>query len=122
MLASIPGGGPASVVGQTGENRRVVSWVQKAYTDVQQRHELLGAFNLSALAALNPAALQAPAIPSGRGSLPPGNQAPLRLPLPGLQRQAPQPSQARVPQPAANRKPSIFNRFNRANAALEPAA
>jgi len=39
MLASIPGGGPASVVGQTGENRRVVSWVQKAYTDVQQRHE-----------------------------------------------------------------------------------
>jgi hypothetical protein len=92
--------------------------------DVQQRHELLGSFDLSALAALNPAALQAPAIPVGREALPPGNQAPLRLPLPGRQRQAPQaqPSQARVPQPAANRKPSFFNRFNRANAALEPAA
>ena len=90
--------------------------------DVQQRHELLGAFDLSALAALNPAALQAPAIPSGRGALPPGNQAPLRLPLPGLKRQASQPSKARSPQPAANRKPSLFNRFNRANAALEPAA
>jgi hypothetical protein len=89
--------------------------------DVQQRHELLGAFDLAALAALNPSGLQAPAIPSGRQALPPGKQAPLRLPLPGLQRQAPkaQPSQARVPQPAANRKPSIFNR---ANAALEPAA
>jgi len=39
MLASIPGGGPSSVVGQTGENLRVVSWAQRAYTDVQQRHE-----------------------------------------------------------------------------------
>lgn len=87
--------------------------------DVQQRHELLGSFDLSALAALNPAALQAPAIPSGREALPPGNQAPLRLPLPGLQRQTPQPSQARVPQPVANPKPSLFNR---ATAALEPAA
>jgi hypothetical protein len=91
--------------------------------DVQQRHELLGAFNLQALAALNPSAVEAPAIPSGREALPPGKQSPLRLPVPGLQRrEAPaQPAQARVPQPAATRKPSLFN-FNRANAALEPAA
>jgi hypothetical protein len=89
--------------------------------DVQQRHELLGAFDLPALAALSPTAAQAPAIPSGREALPTGKQAPLRLPLPGQRRPEPQtqPSQARDPQPAANRKPSLFNR---ANAALEPAA
>jgi hypothetical protein len=91
--------------------------------DEQQRHELLGAFDLQSLAALNPSVVQAPAIPSGREALPPGQQAPLRLPLPGMQRQAPQaqPSQARAPQGAAPRKPSLFS-FNRAKAALEPAA
>jgi hypothetical protein len=89
--------------------------------DAQQRHELLGAFDLAALAALSPEAIQAPAIAPGRQALPPGRQSPLRFPFPGLKRQAPQaqPSQARIPQPAASRKPSIFNR---ANAALEPAA
>jgi hypothetical protein len=89
--------------------------------DVQQRHELLGAFDLPALAALSPSVVQAPAIPSGREALPPGRQSPLRLPFPGLQRQAPQAqtSQARAPQPAASGKTSVLNR---ANAALEPAA
>jgi hypothetical protein len=82
---------------------------------------LLGAFDLAALAALSPEAIQAPAIAPGRQALPPGRQSPLRFPFPGLKRQATQaqPSQARIPQPAANRKTSIFNR---ANAALEPAA
>jgi len=88
--------------------------------DVQQRHELLGAFDLQALAALSPAAAQAPAIPSGREALPPGKGSPLRLPFPGLKRPAPQaqPAQVRAAQPA--NRPSFFP--NRANAALEPAA
>jgi hypothetical protein len=38
-LAGIPGGGPTSVVDQTGEKARVVSWVRNAYIDVQRRHE-----------------------------------------------------------------------------------
>jgi len=89
--------------------------------DPEQRHVLLEAFDLSALAALNPSALQAPAIPAAREVLPPGKQAPLRQPLPGRQRQAPQAqaSKSLVPRPAANRKPSLFNR---ATAVLEPAA
>lgn len=89
--------------------------------DVQQRHELLGAFDLPALAALNPQPAQAPAIPSGReAALPPGRQQPLRVPVPGLQRSAAQAqnSQARAPQLSDRPAPSP----NRANAALEPAA
>jgi hypothetical protein len=89
--------------------------------DVQQRHELLSAFDLTALAALSPAA-QAPAIAPGREkALPPGKASPLRLPFPGLGRKAPQaePPQARVPQPAVL---PAHPRLIRATAALEPAA
>ena len=86
--------------------------------DVQQRHELLGAFDLTALAALSPAA-QAPAIAPGREkALAPGKASPLRLPFPGLGRKAPQaePPQARVPQPAVL---PAHPRLIRATAALE---
>ena len=81
--------------------------------DVEQRHELLGAFDLPALAALLPAG-EAPAITPGREALPPSRQEPLRLPLPRLRREAtPQ------AQPTANRIP---HRTDRATAALETAA
>lgn len=37
-LASIPGTGPTTVVGQTGEMGRVVLWVRQAWTDIERRH------------------------------------------------------------------------------------
>lgn len=93
--------------------------------DVAQRHELLGAFDLPALAALSPVA-QAPELAPGReAALPPGRQKPLRVPVAGQRREAPelqaQPSASQGSQASqpSNRR---FSFLNRATAALEPAA
>lgn len=37
-LASIPGGGPTAVTGQTGELLRVVNWAKQAWLDIEIRH------------------------------------------------------------------------------------
>jgi len=71
--------------------------------DASQRHELLGAFDLPALAALGPALKPAAKAPA---ALPPAQGEPVRPTLPGQQRQ---PTPGRLGQ-------------NRTNAALEPAA
>jgi hypothetical protein len=36
--AGITGSGPVSVIGQTGEMKRVVNWILKAYKDIQNKH------------------------------------------------------------------------------------
>jgi len=51
---------------------------QGAGLDLEQRHDLLGAFNLAGLAALNPAQAKAP----DRPSLSPGLGEPVRIPVP----------------------------------------
>lgn len=38
-LASIPGFGPVTTVGQTGELARVVTWVRNAWLDIERRHQ-----------------------------------------------------------------------------------
>lgn len=37
-LSSIPGSGPTTVTGQTGELLRVVNWAKNAWTDIELRH------------------------------------------------------------------------------------
>jgi hypothetical protein len=49
--------------------------------DADQRHELLGAFNLQGLAALNPGATTPRALPAGQ-------QEPVRIPMPTRQKEA----------------------------------
>ena len=38
-LAGIPGNGPSTVVGQTGELRRLCNWVAQAWTEIQLKHD-----------------------------------------------------------------------------------
>jgi hypothetical protein len=73
--------------------------------DLQQRHELLGAFDLPALAALNPA-LKPATNPRAREALPAGQGQPVR-------------PRVREREPQASRFPSFLNR---SKAVLEPAA
>lgn len=39
MECGIPGGGPSTVVGQTGELQRVVAWINAAWTYIQSLHQ-----------------------------------------------------------------------------------
>ncbi len=57
---------------------------QGAGLDQEQRHELLGAFDLAGLAALNPGAATR-RTPSPTAVLPPGERQPLTLPTPVLE-------------------------------------
>ena len=41
-LAGIPGTGPSTVVGQTGEMKRLVNWVAKSWLDIQNLHQSWG--------------------------------------------------------------------------------
>ncbi len=66
---------------------------QGAGLDVEQRHELIGQFNLKGLAALQPT--RAP-----RAALPAGEQKPVNLPMPEVRREAAQ-SVPSVLEPAA---------------------
>lgn len=36
--AAIPGNGPASVLNQSGEMKRIVDWIARAYRDIQTKH------------------------------------------------------------------------------------
>lgn len=83
---------------------------QGAGLDVEQRHGLLGAFNLEGLAALNPQAALAPT--RSRPSLPQGSTEAVRPPV--------SVSPQRVPQPAA--EPTAATLPHRATAVLESAA
>ncbi len=38
-LCGIPGTGPTTVVGQTGEYKRVVNWVRQSWIDIQNRYD-----------------------------------------------------------------------------------
>jgi hypothetical protein len=64
--------------------------------DQEKRHELLDAFDLKGLAALNPTAAKTP-----RGALAPGQGEPLRLPVPGRQRKEAADLSTPVLEPAA---------------------
>jgi hypothetical protein len=73
--------------------------------DLQQRHELLGAFDLPGLAALSPA-LKPATNARNRPALPPGQGEPVR-------------PRVREREPQLSRVPAVLNR---SNAVLEPAA
>lgn len=38
--ASIPGTGPTTVIGQTGQLKRIVEWIQEAYESIQNEHKM----------------------------------------------------------------------------------